>query len=126
MTQPFDPDEFHARNVRHHGEARANQARWTALGLLALRLFEWAGKRREQALYDLLDAIERVQVAAEDEARWSRIVDELARRVDEADRVRAKRSRLFTRIDFNAKPEPVEVEEGLRATDLDTDGGIEW
>ena len=125
MTAPADVDELHARNVALHGAARANQVRWTVLGRLSLRLFEESGRRREEALHGLLDAIERVQRAAEDEAKWSRIVDLCARRLDEAEGCRAKKSRLHTRIDFSAKPEPEEVIEGLRPTDLETED-IEW
>jgi hypothetical protein len=106
-----DPDEIHARNVLRHGRARADQARWQALGLLALRVYEMAGKRREEALHDLLDASLRVHAAAEDERRWSRIVDWTARRLDACDAMRAKKSRMHI--------------EGLRPTDLETED-IEW
>lgn len=122
-------DALHARNVRIHGAARAEYVRWAALMKGAALLREWESRRKDAAMVDALDALERAKDAEEGEARWLRVGVWLARRVDEAAARLGKRTKLVTRIDFSPAPAIVDYGEALEVDDLETieeEDEIKW
>ncbi len=122
-------DEAHARNVRMHGAARAEYARFASLMLRAMHLRAWHAKRKDAAMLEAVEALERAKDAEEGEARWLRVGVWLARRVDEAAARVARRTKLMTRIDFSPAPSRVEYGEELEADDLRTieeEDEIQW
>ncbi len=122
-------EAMHARNVRIHGAARANYVRWASLMKLSALMRAWEAKRKDAAMLEALDALERAKDAEEGEARWLRVGVWLARRVDEAAAQLGKRTKLVTRIDFSPAPSRVEYGEELEADDLRTneeEDEIQW
>lgn len=122
-------DELHDRNERIHGRARAELARWTALLRSSDYLRRVCERRKERALVDAVEALERAAEAERDEAKWLRIGCWVARRVDAAAARFARRSRLSTHIDFSPAPSVAEYGESIEATDLKTneeEGEIKW
>lgn len=111
-----DLDTLHERNTRTHGRARAELVRWTALMRSAEYVYRVCVRRKERAMTDAIEALDRARVAEEDEAKWLRVACWVARRVDGAASRVARRSRLVTRLDFNAAEEETE---GLEPLDLE-------
>ncbi len=118
-------DAAHARNVRIHGAARADLARWSALLRLALYLYECERRRKDRAMLEALEALERARAAEEGEARWSRVGTWLTRRVDACEERLARRRKLVTRIDFAPAPSIADYGEGLDETIAEEDE-IKW
>lgn len=113
-------DKLHERNRRIHGDSRADLIRWTGLLRLSTFLYECEKRRRERAMLDALDALERARLAEEGEARWMRVAAWVARRVDAAAARNGRRTKLVTRIDFSPSPTNAEYGEALEPTDLQT------
>lgn len=113
-------DALHARNKRIHGNARADLVRWTGLLRLSSFLYECERRRRDRAMLEAVDALERAERAEEGAARWMRVATWVARRVDAAAMRVGRRTRVVTRIDFSPSPTNAEYGEGLEPTDLQT------
>ena len=122
---PAELDDLHARNVRIHGRTRADWARWKALTKLAMFLYECEKRRKERAMLDALEALERAKEAERGEARWLRVGCYLARRVDAVAARMGRRAKLVTRIDFSPAPAEAELGEAIDWSDIDTEE-IEW
>lgn len=115
-------EDVHERNVRLHGRPRADYARWAAFVVLCEYMIRCESRRKERALLEALDALERARQAEEGVERWGRMMKWCARRVDGAAAKLSRRAKLVTRIDFSPAPELVDYGEAI---ELD-DGGIEW
>lgn len=128
-VQAVDVDELHERNMRIHGGARADLARWSALMQLSVYLRACEQRRKERALQEALEALERAREAEEGEKRWLRIGAWLARRVDEGAARLAKRTKVVTRIDFSPQPDVAKYGESLEVSDLESNAEedeIKW
>lgn len=122
-------DRLNERNRRLHGAARAALAHWTALLRLSTFLYACEGRRRERAMLEALEALERARAAEEGEARWLRVGCWIAKRVDAAAARVGRRTRIVTRIDFSPSPSMADYGEALEPTDLQTvdeEGEIKW
>lgn len=122
MQPPENPDDFLAWVAARHGRARAESVRWRGWLEVCRRLYLMAADRREAALLEAIEALERARRYHESEKRWIRIARWVARRVDGAERHAASRTRLFTRLDFATQT----TTEELRATDIDESEDIQW
>ncbi len=122
-------EAMHEANVQRHGATRATLARWTALLRLSEYLMRAEARRRERALLEATEALERAQAAEQGEARWLRVSCWIARRVDEAAQRMGRRTKVVTRIDFSQSTELATFGESLEADDIKTteeDGEIPW
>lgn len=123
---PATPDELHEQNVRIHGRARAEYARWKGLMHVAEYLYRCEKRRKERAQLEALEALERAQAAEEGEARWMRIAAWCARRVDSSWERVARRPRLLSRgFGFGTTLTPDEPDES-DPLDLEDDPPPDW
>lgn len=121
MQPPDEPAALIEWIAARHGRARAEAVRWRGWLEVCLRLCLTAQRRREAALVEAIEALERARRYQESEERWSRIATWVARRVDRAEDRAARRTRLHTRIDFSTQTETEE----LQPTDIESED-IEW
>jgi hypothetical protein len=121
-------EELHARHVRIHGTARADLARWKGLLALADFMRRCEERRKQRALSEALEALERAQLAEVGEARWLRVACWIGRRVDDAYARVAHRSRVASRVDFSPDPTRAQYGEALEPTDLsnEEEEEIKW